>query len=61
MDEFSGASPYQSGDPVSVEIAGEWIDGEYVGFVLQEGHVVYIGQGKEILSTRIRARGGLYA
>jgi hypothetical protein len=61
MSNSRDDSQYRSGDLVSAEINGEWTDGEYVCVAPAEGHVIYVGGGREMLATRVRAQGGLLA
>jgi hypothetical protein len=61
MEESTGSAGYEYGDLVSALVGGEWLDGEYLGFVPGEGHFVRIVRGSEVCSNLIRTRGGLYA
>jgi hypothetical protein len=61
MHEGTSTGGYQPGDLVSVHVEGEWLDGEYLGFVPDAGHVVQIDRRFEVISQRIRSRGGLLA
>jgi hypothetical protein len=58
MFEFTSTAGYQPGDPVSVHVEGEWLDGDYLGFVPEAGHVVQIERHGEVVSREIRGRGG---
>ena len=57
----TAAAEYERGDLVSALVHGEWLDGEYLGFVPEEGHYVLVGRGAEVCSSEVRSRGGLYA
>jgi len=59
MHEQASTSGYERGDLVSIHVDGEWLDGEYLGFVAEAGHVVQIDRSFEAVSRRIRRRGGL--
>ena len=39
----------------------EWLDGEYLGYDPEAGHAVQIDRRFEVISRRIRSRGGLFA
>jgi hypothetical protein len=59
MREGTSTAGYEPGDLVSIHIEGEWLDGEYLGFVPDAGHVVQIDRSFEVVSHRVRRRGGL--
>jgi hypothetical protein len=61
MPERTSTGAYEPGDLVSVHVEGEWLDGEYLGFLPDAGHVVQIDRRLEVISDQIRRRGGLLA
>ena len=59
MPEGTSTGGYEPGDLVSVHVEGEWLDGEYLGYLPDDGHAVQIDRRFEVISRRIRRRGGL--
>ena len=47
MDEQASANGYEPGDLVSISVDGEWLDGEYLGFIVDAGFM-----GARALSER---------